>query len=106
MTYLVSRVGTEDIQGRRDELGLNGHCVAALAFACAQRLLDGIDTSGCVACQLDICTELDWLGCQAASNGGHQDVEGCGRDGYLQLAKDGVRLTTFKVRERKRKNNV
>ena len=94
-TYLVCRVGAEDVQRWRDELGLDGDSIAALGFTCAQSLLDSIDTGRSVAGKLDVSTELNRLRCEAASNGGHEDVLDVGRDRVGELGEDNVGLAAY-----------
>lgn len=72
MIYLISRIRTQHIQRRRDQLGANGYGVTTLLLSCAKRLLDRIDASRSIASQFNIGPELDWLGGKSSRDGGHE----------------------------------
>ena len=71
MEHLISRICSEHIEGRRDELCFYRNRLGAHFFSCSEGFFDGIDPGGCVACQLDVCTELDRLRRESAGDCGY-----------------------------------
>ena len=91
--YLVSCVGGQDVEWRRDELRLDRNRLVALFLSCSERLLDSIDPCGSVAGELDISTELDRLRREAAGDGRNEDGLDVLGDGCRDGCKDRVLLT-------------
>lgn len=82
--YLVRSVSAENVEWRRNELGLDRHSFGALFLACTECLLDGVDTSGGVACKLDVGSKLDGLRSETAGDGRCEDGEGRCGDGFRE----------------------
>lgn len=74
--HLVRCIRAQDVQRRRDELGLDRHRIAALLLTSSQSPLDCVYAGWVVACQLDVSPEFDGLRCQSSGDGGRKQLPG------------------------------
>ena len=74
-TNLVGSVRAKNVERGCNKLRLDWDGLVALRLSCTEGLLDGVDTGGGIARQLDIGTELDRLRCQSSCDGAQEDVQ-------------------------------
>lgn len=85
-TYLVCRIGTKDVERRRNELCLDRYCFSADGLSSFECTLDGVDPSWLEAGKLNIRSKFNRLWGQTSSDSRHEGCKDWWRD--IQFIED------------------